>query len=381
MSGRPDGEFTSAELGFGQRRDWLRLIRTDSVGPATFRRLVNRCGSAAAAIEALPRIARQGGAKSAPAIPDPEDIEREIEALDSLGGRFVAVGEPDYPPMLRHIHGPPPMLAILGAGEVFARDAVAIVGARNASAPGRTLTGRLAVELGRAGYAVVSGLARGIDAAAHAAALETGTIAVLAGGLDRIYPEENLPLAEEILAKGGALVSEMPLGHVPRARDFPRRNRLISGIARGVVIIEAAKRSGSLITARFALEQNREVFAVPGSPLDPRAEGVNALIREGAALTREAADVIEQLSTTRPVSLLEEPGADEPEYGDFADDTEASEDDRARLAGLLSVTPVAVDELIAQSGLGPARVQTILLEFEIAGRIERSAGQLVALRS
>lgn len=380
MSPRPDGEFTSAELGFAQRRDWLRLIRTDSVGPATFRRLVNRYGSAAAAIEALPRIARQGGATAAPSIPKIEDAEGEIDALDSLGGRFVAVGEPDYPPMLRHIHGPPPILAILGPGDILGRDAVAIVGARNASAPGRTLTGRLAAEIGRAGYAVVSGLARGIDAAAHAAALETGTIAVLAGGLDRIYPEENLPLAEQILGKGGALLSEMPVGHIPRARDFPRRNRLISGIARGVIIVEAAKRSGSLITARFALEQNREVFAVPGSPLDPRAEGVNSLIREGATLTREAADVIAQLSTARPTTLFEEPGADEPDFADFADDAEASEDDRSRIAGLLSVTPVAVDDLIAQSGLGPAQVQTILLELEIAGRIERSAGQLVALR-
>jgi len=380
VSPLPDGEFTAAELGSAQRRDWLRLIRTDSVGPATFRRLINRFGSAAAAIDALPRIARQGGAAAAPDIPELEDAEREIDALDELGGRFVAVGEPDYPPMLRHIHGPPPLLAILGAGDILRRDAVAIVGARNASAPGRTLTGKLAGELGRAGYVVVSGLARGIDAAAHAAALETGTIAVLAGGLDRIYPDQNLPLAEDILANAGALVSEMPLGHIPRARDFPRRNRLISGIARGVVIIEAAKRSGSLITARFALEQNREVFAVPGSPLDPRAEGVNSLIREGATLTREAADVIEQLSSARPQSLFEEPEADAPAFADFADDTEATQDDRARLANLLSVTPVAVDELIAQSGLGPAQVQTILLELEIAGRIERSAGQLVALR-
>ncbi|MEX0628901.1 MAG: DNA-processing protein DprA, partial [Cucumibacter sp.] len=257
--------------------------------------------------------------------------------------------------------------------------AVGIVGARNASAAGMTLTKRLAADIGEAGFAIVSGLARGIDAAAHSASLKTGTIAVLAGGLDNIYPEDNRPLAEDILANSGVLITEMPFGYEPRGRDFPRRNRLISGIARGVVVVEAAKRSGSLITARFALEQNREVFAVPGSPMDPRAEGVNALIRDGATLTRDAIDVIEQLRTQRPETLLEDTGGDEPDYTDFAATAEASEDDRTRLAEMLSVTPVSVDDLIVQSGLAAGLVQTILLELEIAGRVRRSSGQLVYL--
>ncbi|HUV32415.1 MAG TPA: DNA-processing protein DprA, partial [Devosiaceae bacterium] len=217
-------------------------------------------------------------------------------------------------------------------------------------------------------------------AAAHAAALPTGTVAVLAGGLDRIYPQDNLPLAEEMLANGGALVSEMPLGHTPRARDFPRRNRLISGMSRGILVVEAASRSGSLITARFALEQDREVFAVPGSPMDPRAEGVNRLIRDGATLTTCAGDIIEQLGATRPAIRLEEPGP-EPETGPeaFAPDSEASDGDRQRIADMLSVTPVAIDDLIVRSGVGAAQVQTIFLEMEIAGRVNRSSGQLVNL--
>ncbi|MEX1179615.1 MAG: DNA-processing protein DprA [Cucumibacter sp.] len=375
MSG---GEFSATDLNLAQRRDWLRLIRSENVGPATFRLLINRYGSAASALAALPHIALRGGGK-APTIPVLEDIERELEALYRYGGRLVAVGESDYPPLMRHIHGPPPLLAVMGAGATLTREAVGIVGARNASAAGMTLTKRLAADIGEAGFAIVSGLARGIDAAAHSASLKTGTIAVLAGGLDNIYPEDNRPLAEDILANSGVLITEMPFGYEPRGRDFPRRNRLISGIARGVVVVEAAKRSGSLITARFALEQNREVFAVPGSPMDPRAEGVNALIRDGATLTRDAIDVIEQLRTQRPETLLEDTGGDEPDYTDFAATAEASEDDRTRLAEMLSVTPVSVDDLIVQSGLAAGLVQTILLELEIAGRVRRSSGQLVYL--
>ena len=375
MSG---GEFTAVELSRAQRRDWLRLIRTDNVGPASFRTLVNRFGSAGAALEALPEIASRGGG-AAPRIRTVEEAEAELDATAEQGGRIVAIGEAEYPPFLRHVHAPPPLLSVMGSGEVLVREAVGIVGARNASAAGMTFTKRLAGDLGAAGFAIVSGLARGIDFSAHKASMPTGTIAVLAGGLDRIYPEDNIPLAEDIVASGGVLVTEMPLGHDPRGRDFPRRNRLISGIARGVVVVEAAKRSGSLITARFALEQNREVFAVPGSPMDPRAEGVNALLRDGATLTRDANDVIEQLRSQRTDSLLQEPGAAEPDYADYVEIAEASDNDRARIAEMLSVTPVAVDDLIAQSGMHAGVVQTILLEFEIAGRVRRSSGQLVAL--
>lgn len=372
------GEFTAVQLTREQRRDWLRLIRTDNVGPASFRALVNRFGSAGAALEALPSLAARGGG-AAPRIRTIEEAEQELDATAEHGARIIAIGEADFPPYLRHVHAPPPLLTVMGAGETLIREAVGIVGARNASAAGMTFTKRLAGDLGAAGFAIASGLARGIDFAAHKASLPTGTIAVLAGGIDRIYPEDNIPLAKDIVAFGGALVTEMPLGHEPRGRDFPRRNRLISGIARGVVVVEAARRSGSLITARFALEQNREVFAVPGSPMDPRAEGVNALLRDGATLTRDANDVLEQLKSQRADALLQEPTSAEPDFADYAEIAEASDNDRARIAEMLSVTPVAVDDLIAQSGMQAGMVQTILLEFEIAGRVRRSSGQLVAL--
>jgi len=361
-----------------QRVDWLRLIRTDNVGPASFTRLINRFGSAQAALAALPALGRKVGA-DALRIPSPAQIEDEIAALDRLGGRFVALPEPEYPDLLRHIAGRPPMLAVKGGARLDWTKTVGMVGARNASTAGQRMTRLLAGALGAAGYAVVSGLARGIDAAAHRAALETGTVAVLAGGMDRVYPEQNAPLAAEIVEKGGALVSEMPLGWEPRARDFPRRNRIVSGLSLGVVVVEAAKRSGSLITARLALEQNREVFAVPGSPLDPRSEGANGLIRQGAMLVASGADIIEALSTADPARLpLFEPEAD------FFADTEAGaepqDSDRARLLSALSMTPVTVDQLVADTGLHAALLQVMLMELDIAGRIEWGSGQLVALR-
>src|SRR5687767_6909734 len=288
----------AASVTDSQRLSWLRLIRTDNVGPQTFRQLVNREGSADAAIAALPALSRRLGASLR--ILSVAEAEDEVAALEKLGGRIVLSSEPDYPALLHHIAGAPPVLSLIGGRAVDYQRTVAIVGARNASAAGQKLTRMLAGDLGAAGYTVVSGLARGIDAAAHKASLTTGTVAVLAGGMDRVYPEENVPLAQEIVAHGGALLSEMPMGWEPRARDFPRRNRLVSGLALGVVVVEAAKRSGSLITARLALEQNREVFAVPGSPLDPRAEGGNALIQEGARLITGAADVIEALRQADP---------------------------------------------------------------------------------
>ncbi len=361
-----------------QRIDWLRLIRSENVGPANFKRLINRFGSAGAAIDALPGLSRNGGAASV-RIPSRTMIEDEISSLARLGGRFVAMPEPDYPDLLRHIPGPPPVIAVKGGGRLNWSKTVGMVGARNASTAGQRMTRLLAAGMGEAGYAVISGLARGIDAAAHRAALKTGTIAVLAGGFDRLYPLDNAPLADEIVASGGALVSEMPLGWEPRARDFPRRNRLISGLSLGVVVIEAAKRSGSLITARLALEQNREVLAVPGSPLDPRAEGANALIQQGAKLVTSADDVIESLAATGSshLPLFED---DRNFVPDTEPDSEPAADERARLLSALSVTPVTIDQLVVDTGIRPGLVQTMLMELAIAGRVEWGSGQLVALK-
>ena len=360
-----------------QKLAWLRLIRTENVGPVTFRQLLNRAGSAEQALADLPRLASRAGVGTR--VPSLAEAENEIAALERLGGRFIAMDEPDYPPLLRHISGAPPLLAVIG-GLLDLTRTVAIVGARNASAAGQRMTQILAGELSSAGYVIVSGLARGIDAAAHGASLRGGTVAVLAGGLDKIYPEENVPLARNILDNGGVLLGEMPMGWAPRAQDFPRRNRLVSGLSLGVVVVEAAKRSGSLITARLALEQNREVFAVPGSPLDPRAEGGNHLIQEGAKLVTSAADVIESLAGADPSrSALLEPDW-EPQPAVHFVETEPNGDERARLLEALSPTPVAVDHLINVAGLSVSAVQMLLLELDLAGRIEWSSGQLVALR-
>jgi len=276
----------SVRLTDEQRIDWLRLIRSQNIGPRTFRSLVNHFGGARAALDALPSLAQRGGARGAVQICPREDAVRELALAHKLGVALVAWGEPDYPARLQMIDDAPPLLTIRGNAAALARPMVATVGSRNASGAGLKFTQMIARELGEAGFVVVSGLARGIDAAAHKASLATGTIAVLAGGQDRIYPAEHASLLDAILPAGSAL-SEMPLGWEPRASDFPRRNRLISGLSLGVVIVEAAKRSSSLITARCALDQGREVFAVPGSPLDPRAEGTNGLIKQGATPVTE----------------------------------------------------------------------------------------------
>ncbi len=361
-----------------QRVDWLRLIRTDNVGPSTFRQLINRTGSAAAAIEALPTLARRAGA--AARVPSRAAAEDEIAGIERLGGRLIASTEPGYPPLLNHIAAAPPLLTIAGGSRLDLLRTVGIVGARNASAAGQRMTRLLATDLGEAGHVVVSGLARGIDTAAHRASLTHGTIAVLAGGLDRIYPDENRPLAQEILDNGGALLTEMPLGWEPRAQDFPRRNRLISGISLGIVVVEAAKRSGSLITARLALEQNREVFAVPGSPLDQRSEGANHLIQQGAKLVTRAADILESIADADPGRwrLLE--GDWEPQIGVEPIGELPTEDARTRLLTSLSVTPTPIDDLIAGTGITAGAMQVLLLELDLAGRLEWSGGQLVALR-
>jgi DNA processing protein len=365
----------SVGLSAEQRLDWLRLIRSQNVGPRTFRALINHFGGARAAIEALPTLARRGGANGAAQICSRAEAEREFAAAKKLGVALVALGEPDYPLRLQMIDDAPPVLAIRGHAPALALPMVAIVGSRNASGAGMRFTQRIARELGEAGFAIVSGLARGIDAAAHGACLATGTIAVLAGGHDRIYPPEHAGLLDAILPAGAAL-SEMPLGWEPRARDFPRRNRLISGLSLGVVIVEAAKRSGSLITARLALEQGREVFAVPGSPLDPRAEGTNGLIKQGATPVTETADIVSVLQPIMQERIpVREP--ERPAEGPLVD-TEPAADERTRIVALLGPGPVSIDDLVRLAKSSPAAVRMVLLELEIAGRLERHGGGLVS---
>jgi DNA processing protein len=373
LGGRMDTETpTTTHLTHAQRIDWLRLIRSDNVGPRTFRSLVNHFGSARAALERLPDLARRGGASRHQRICSEEDARAEIAAGEQLGVSLVAPGEAGYPPRLAILDDAPPLLGVRGEHEVLMRPMIAIVGSRNASGAGLKFASQLARDLGDAGFVIVSGLARGIDQSAHRASIEGGTVAVLAGGHDRIYPPEHEDLLTAILATGGA-ISEMALGHVPRARDFPRRNRLISGASLGVVVVEAAFRSGSLITARIAAEQGREVFAVPGSPLDPRAAGANDLIKQGATLITDAADIIQAIEPImgRPTEMREsdeEPLAPEPEAGD-----------RERIVGLLGPTPILLDDLIRMADASPAIVRTVLLELELAGRLERHGGGLISL--
>ncbi len=368
------------ELSEQQRIDWLRLIRTENIGPVTFRRLINRFGSAAKALDALPHLLQNGGGTKPLKAPSMSEIEDELAAMEKIGAKIVTALDKDYPALLRHIHSSPPVFTMIGGEKINYQKTIAMVGARNSSAAGIRMTSLLAGELSENNYCVVSGLARGIDSAAHRASLEGGTLAVLAGGINNIYPNENIKLAEEIIAHGGAIISEMPLNYEPRAKDFPRRNRIISGISLGVIVIEAAKRSGSLITAKFALEQNREIFAVPGSPLDERSSGANHLIKQGATLVSCAQDVMEQLENYSPIqkNLFEEDDLFLTQQE--ANISEPNDDDRSKLLNALSITPIRVDELIQQSKLSTPIVQTILLELDIAGKIEWASGQLVSLK-
>lgn len=402
LEGRP---LTDAE-----RVDWLKLSRTESVGPRSFLALVKRFGSAKAAFDALPSLARRPLR-----VPTQAEIEREVEAAARMGARFIGLGEPDYPALLRRIDSAPPVIAVRGNLAVFEKPAVAIVGSRNASAAGLAFAERLARGIARHGYAIVSGLARGIDIRAHRASQETGTVAALAGGLDRVYPPEFAPLLDAFLDHGAAL-SEMPFGWDARGRDFPRRNRLVAGLAQGTIVVEAARRSGSLITARFANEQGREVFAVPGSPLDPRAEGTNDLLRDGATLCASVEDVIEALGKqieaprsapdllfeAQPTDPGDEPLWEEldlsevaappaaphvPRQSGLVDDgvslpaaaTPDTTDTRAKILSLLGPSPVSVDELVRTSAVPARDVRSVLLELELAGRLERHGGDLVAL--
>jgi DNA processing protein len=357
-----------------QRLDWLRLIRSENVGPRTFRTLLNHYGSARAALAALPELAQRGGAARGPRICSRDDAERELATAREIGVTLVGHGEPAYPARLREIDDAPPLLAVRGEAAAFDRPMLAIVGARNASAAGQKFAERLARDLGQAGFVIVSGLARGIDASAHRASLATGSIAVLAGGHARVYPPEHLDLLE-VLLHTGAAVSEMPVTWEPRSRDFPRRNRIISGLALGVIVIEAATRSGSLITARLAAEQGREVFAAPGSPLDPRAEGSNGLLKQGATLVTEASDVI---AAIEPILGGPLPFADAAEPALEPPSPAPDDGERSRIMALLGPTGVAIDDLIRLSGASAASVRTTLLELDVAGRLDRRQ-RLVAL--
>lgn len=369
---------TGRTLSDAQRLDWLRLIRSENIGPRTFRGLLNQFGGATEALEALPDLARRGGASRGTRMCTMAEAEREIAGLHKLGARLVALGEPDYPVLLAHADGAPPLITVTGSGAVLALPAIAIVGARNASAAGRTFAARLAGDLAAAGFAIVSGLARGIDAAAHEASLSSGTIAALAGGPDRIYPPEHTGLLARLLERGAA-VTEMPLGWEPRARDFPRRNRLIAGIAHATVIVEAAMRSGSLITARLANEMGREVMAAPGSPLDPRCEGSNALLRDGATLITRAEHVIEALAPGFRGGLEMAPPPDFERDADAVVEDLESADIRGRIEGLLGPSPCVVDDLIRLSSASARQVQLVLLELEVAGRLERHPGGRISL--
>ncbi len=411
------GRAPAIRLSDAQRLDWLRLIRTEKVGPRTFRKLVNHFGGAGEALRGLPDLARQRGL--APVrVATLAEAEREMEACRALGVRLVATGEAEYPAPLAAIPDAPPLLLVRGASDVLTRPGIAVVGSRNASAGGLKIARSFAQAFGQAGFVTISGLARGIDAAAHEGSVETGTIAVLAGGHDRLYPAEHAGLLERILERGAA-VSEMPMGWEPRGRDFPRRNRIVSGLSLGVLLVEAAQKSGSLITTRFALEQGREVFAIPGSPLDPRAEGANLLIRQGATLTTRPEDVIEGVEPLlgRPpaedhfVSETLPAGDDEPLWDEFdffgepgrpiagapgvaptgaraaastsyrpASTAFVAVPPLERIEALVGHTPVSADDLARAAAVPIRDVTVALFEMENRGLITRHAGGLVSRR-
>ena len=360
-----------------ERTDWLRLIRSENVGPVTFFKLLEHFGSAGAALDALPGLARSGG-KKAIRIASMAIVEDEIAKLDKIDAKMIGWGEAGYPPMLNHIEDPPPLISVLGHPHLLTKKAIAVVGARNASINGKKFARRIAEDLGRGGLMVVSGMARGIDAEAHAGTLESGSVGVLAGGVDIVYPKENSVLYDALKTRG-ALISEITPGTRPQARHFPRRNRIISGVARGVVIIEAGAKSGSLITARMALEQGREVFAVPGAPGDPRSSGGNRLIRSGAILIESAENVFEALNGLAQISLHDN------EVIDFKNKIGASinekDIDKARplIKENLGLESVSVDEIIRNCQLSPAVVSMVLLELELAGRLERHPGNKVSI--
>lgn len=363
----------SVQLSAEERLNWLRLAQTENVGPVTFHQLIAAYKTATTAIEALPDLSARGGRRKALKICSIAEAEVMMKRAGSINARFVVAGETGYPPDLEHIPSAPPMLCVSGRLELSEFNTVAIVGARNASALGLKFTRQLARGLVDAGYMVVSGLARGIDTAAHEASLEAQTAAVLAGGLDHFYPPENEKLQRAIAARG-LLISEMPPGTAPKSEYFPRRNRIISGISKAIIIVEAAMRSGSLITARFANEQGREVFAVPGSPLDPRCEGTNKLIKDGANILTSIDDVLSELGAptiSRGVLF-------ETEQTPIFMPAIIGTSERERVLMLLSPSPIETDDLIRESGLTAGHIAMVLLEFELAGKVIRHAGGRVS---
>jgi len=368
-----------AELGEAERLACLRLIRSENVGPVTFRELINHYGGAQAALAMVPELSRRGGRTIR--LCAREDAEAELQRSRAAGAEPLFTIEPGYPAALAVLDAPPPLLYVKGRRELLNRPIIAVVGSRQCSAAGAKLARHFAAELGRAGYVVASGLARGIDRTAHEAALDSGTVAVLAGGIDVTYPPENEALQDAIAARG-CLVTEMPLGFVPRGKDFPRRNRIISGISLAVLVIEAARRSGSLVTARLGAEQGREVFAVPGHPLDPRAEGTNKLLKSGATLVTEPEDLLSALAplTRRPAPPAEDERDLAPATGEGTAPAPLSEGERDRILAALGPAPVDVDALVRATGLAIRSVQVALMELALAGRIERHGNGLVSLR-
>lgn len=369
-----------AKLDPEQQLACLRLIRSDNVGPVTFRELINHYGGAVQALDALPELARRGGRTIR--ICPKDRAERELEAAVKIGAEIVFTIEPGYPPLLAHVEAPPPAVYLKGDARLLGRPAIAIVGSRLASAAGLTLARRFAGDLGKRGLVTVSGLARGIDAAVHEASLATGTIAVVAGGIDYIYPPENARL-QAAIAERGCLVTEMPPGFEPRAKDFPRRNRLVSGMAHGVVVVEAARRSGTLSTARMAGEQGREVFAVPGHPLDPRAEGTNHLLKNGATFVTCVDDVLDALSAVLAgTALVMEPHAafETLSPAPIRPPPLIGGSDRDRVVVAMGPNPIPIDDLARATELGARELRVILMELDLAGRIERHGHGLVSLK-
>lgn len=360
-----------------ERLSWLRLIRSEGIGPITFHRLLQRFKTIDAALRAAPELAKRGGRAAPLQLASKENAEKEMAALARMGGFMLGSCEPDYPALLREIDDAPPIISLLGQRALLPKRMIAMVGSRNASLNGKQFTQRLARDCGQVGFIIVSGLARGIDTAAHQGALMGGTIAVVAGGIDVVYPEENKNVYDEIRQKG-LVIAESPFGTPPTKQHFPKRNRIISGLCEGVVVVEAVQQSGSLITARMALEQGREVFAVPGSPLDPRAKGNNGLLREGATLVENVQDILNGLGN-RKIKGLGEPA----HSFDEAETAEAKEADvakaRAAILAVLGPVPVHMDALIRETGLPTPLILAALLELELAGKTERQPGQLVAL--
>lgn len=363
------------EISDSERLARLRLIRSENIGPVTYHGLLRRFGTAQAALPEIPALAAKGG-KRRIQLCEAGTAEAELARLARFGARLICHDEPDFSPALRAAEGSPPLLSVMGEATRLAQPGVAIVGSRNASAAGARLTRMFASELGEAGYVVTSGLARGIDTVAHEAALASGTVGIFAGGLDRPYPPQNKPLMRRIVDEGGCLATEMPFGWEPRAVDFPRRNRIVVGLSLAVLVVEASLRSGSLISARLGGELGRLVFAVPGSPLEPRSAGTNMLLKDGAQLATETADILQALEPMArrpsPVQALLHP--------DYSGDThEADAGERARILRSLGVAPVSLDDLILHSSVSPSTVHMTLLELELAGRLERHSGGRISL--